>query len=599
MDHKHRNKSWRDPYAGIVVIFLAAIAFGLVLSLVSYLELRSPLALLMCTSLMLAGGIVGSVLQAQMARSKAGGIPARDVIHTDAPKDVSAKTPRRPFSASALSTNMKQSVAGLKQRLRPVRWSIAPLAGIVGAIAALVLLAQRNFPLPSNCILVGGSAGVFLLGAALAMICVRYLTQIDAALFPEAPGLARGARVLSWIFILAALAIGCEWFHLPGIARGIYYLVLAIEALLSVELIRSAQTNLYVTNTFPLNFVVLSGLGRRANILASILDSGEQQFGIDLRSTWALTLVRRSLEPLVLCLLLAGWLSTSLTVVGLEEKGLLERFGVPSTGPALEPGLHVHLPWPMDQIFRIPVQKVRTVQVGHEGDEPEGPENVLWAVEHAPNEFTLLLGNGRDLITVDAAVGYRIRDAHAWRYSVQNPDAALKAIAYRTVMHSTVNLTLSEALSQNVGILTSQMRDSVQKDADDLHLGVEILAFTVGGMHPPVPVAAAYEAVVSAQLKRATDTVNAQAYRNSTVPTAEAEVLAGVNTAKAQGADALALAAGKAWSFRALEAQYHAAPAEYNFRRRLETLEQTLPKFPYIVVDSRFLRDGGEIWTTH
>ena len=28
---------------------------------------------------------------------------------------------------------------------------------------------------------------------------------------------------------------------------------------------------------------------------------------------------------------------------------------------------------------------------------------MLWAVEHAPNEYTLLLGNGRDLVTVDAA----------------------------------------------------------------------------------------------------------------------------------------------------------------------------------------------------
>ena len=68
----------------------------------------------------------------------------------------------------------------------------------------------------------------------------------------------------------------------------------------------------------------------------------------------------------------------------------------------------------------------------------------LWAVEHAPNEYTLVLGNGRDLITVDAAVQYRITDARAWRYNCQNPADALRAIAYRAVMISTVNRTLSE-----------------------------------------------------------------------------------------------------------------------------------------------------------
>jgi hypothetical protein len=51
-----------------------------------------------------------------------------------------------------------------------------------------------------------------------------------------------------------------------------------------------------------------------------------------------------------------------------------------------------------------------TAEVGHEGKEEPGPVNVLWAREHAPNEYTLLLGSGRDLITVDAAVQYRIAD---------------------------------------------------------------------------------------------------------------------------------------------------------------------------------------------
>ena len=79
------------------------------------------------------------------------------------------------------------------------------------------------------------------------------------------------------------------------------------------------------------------------------------------------------------------------------------------------------------------------------------------------------------------------------------------------------------------------MRAMVQQDADALGLGVEVVAFTVGGMHPPVPVAAAYEAVVSAELGKVTAVVNAQVFRNQTVPAAEASVLKGVNAARAEG----------------------------------------------------------------
>jgi regulator of protease activity HflC (stomatin/prohibitin superfamily) len=223
---------------------------------------------------------------------------------------------------------------------------------------------------------------------------------------------------------------------------------------------------------------------------------------------------------------------------------------------------------------------------------------VLWAVEHAPNEYTLLLGNGRDLITIDAAVQYRIVDPRAWRYNSQNPADALRAIAYRAVMRSTVNHTLSEALSENVVTLTGNMRDMVQRDADALGLGVKVESFTVGGMHPPVPVAPDYEAVVSAELGKVTAVAIAQAIRNQTVPAAGSTVYRNENTARAEGVEALAQAAGEAWSFRALESQYRASPQEYFFRRRLETLEKSLAVRAYGVVDARILRDGGELWLT-
>jgi regulator of protease activity HflC (stomatin/prohibitin superfamily) len=307
--------------------------------------------------------------------------------------------------------------------------------------------------------------------------------------------------------------------------------------------------------------------------------------------------VRTSLEPLVIGLLLFAWLSTSITVVGAQEQGLVEHWGVPGSEPLL-PGLHLHWPWPADTVTRIPVQRIQATTVGHEGQEEGGPENVLWAVEHAPNEFTLLLGNGRDLITVDATVQYRIHNVKAWRYSCQNPQDALRAIAYRAVMKNTVNHTLSEVLSENVAALTGRMRAMVQQDADALGLGVDVLAFTVGGMHPPVAVASAYQSVISAQIAKVTSVVNAQVYRNQALPGTEQAVILTTTRARTQGAMSLAQAAGGAWSFRVLETQYRSAPAEFFFRRRLETLEKDLPGRRYTVVDSRFERDGGVLWLT-
>jgi regulator of protease activity HflC (stomatin/prohibitin superfamily) len=90
--------------------------------------------------------------------------------------------------------------------------------------------------------------------------------------------------------------------------------------------------------------------------------------------------VRRGLEPLVISLFLVGWISTSLTVVGPHDQGLVERLGVPVGLQPLPPGLHVHWLWPVDQVFRIPMQRVQAATVGHEGKEEGVPEDVLWAL---------------------------------------------------------------------------------------------------------------------------------------------------------------------------------------------------------------------------
>jgi regulator of protease activity HflC (stomatin/prohibitin superfamily) len=442
-------------------------------------------------------------------------------------------------------------------------------------------------------------AGACFIAAGLTATAVRYLGDLDPATLPEAIGLCRGARVIAWVLVLAGLSMGFMWADQQTIVRILHLAMLLLNAAICSSLIETpwrTKAAAQSATTFPLDLTVLSVLGSRANIVASVLDAGEQQLGIDLRSTWALTIVRNSIEPLIIGLCLTGWLSTSLTVVGVEEQGLVERLGVPVAGQPLAPGLHAHWPWPIDQVFRVPVMRVQVLTVGHEGEESGGPEDVLWARQHAANEYTLLLGNGRDLITIDAGVQFRISDARAWRYHTQNPADALRAIAYRAVMRNTVNRTLSEALSENVVMLTSEMRSAVQKDADALGLGVEVMGFTVGGMHPPVAVAADYQAVVSAELGKVTSVVSAQAYRNQTVPTAEAYVVGVENLARAEGAQELGSAAGEAWAFRTLESQYRAAPQEYLFRRRLETLEKGLFGRGYTVVDSRFQRDGGELW---
>lgn len=464
----------------------------------------------------------------------------------------------------------------------------------VSSAAFLALLLGSNEVRSPRPALALATAAVCLFGVSIAASAATYFAKIDPQRLPEGPALSRGARLMSWLFLLSALAVGLAWLDFTGTVRTIQLVILALESLVCIEL--------FLTETrpdervFPANLRVLVALGSRANPISSAGDALQERFGIDLRSTWALDLVRRSAEPIILALVVLGWLSTSLTVVGVEEAGLVEHYGVPDDGPPLEPGVHLHWPWPADRVVRVPTRRVQELSIGHEEEKESGPEDVLWARRHSKSEYTLLLGDGRDLIAIDAAVTFRIADPAAWWYHTQNPADALRAIGYRAVMKLTVGLTLTQALSENVATLTQQIRSLIQADADATGLGVEIVGFTVGGMHPPVRVATDYQAVVSAALRKTTAGIDAQAYANKILPAAESMVVKDKNAALAAGFESAGKAAGEAWSFRALEAEVKAAPEEYRFRRRLESLETGLKERRYTVVDGRIQRDGGELW---
>jgi membrane protease subunit HflK len=615
---KHARPDDGDRYRRVTIVLLGLTATVAVATLL--LGLGEPVLLDSGIALALASCLLRGVANAQQIRSA--GVPPGperppDVrpahvepaptaaVEIHGPAEVTASPPAEPAVVSVPSSQASDggpASAAVTSRAPPrtpsPRAALAAYRSTIGRVGLVVVgidvMVQLTSDPPIEPALAIGSAVLCVLSAAAAALAARYLRQVDAVQFPEAPALSRGARVLAWLQVAVIAAIGATWAGQHIATWLLHVVTLAPIAAACVELLRPVVAS----ELFEIDLGVFSVLGSRPNILASLLDAGQRRLGIDLRSTWALTVVRRYVQPLVLGLLLIGWLSSSLTLIGTGEAGLIERFGVSLDGPALEPGIHAHWPWPVDRVARIAVARVRSLAVGHEGEEPPGPENVLWAQEHAANEYTLLLGDGRDLITIDASVQYRIRDPKAWSYRSQNPGDALRAVAYRAVMRATVNRTLADALSENVARLTAQIKAVVQREADAVQLGVDVVGFTIGGMHPPVMVARDYQAVVSAELAKVTTIVEARVFRNQTVPRAEMEAATEVNAARADGASARAEAAGEAWAFRALESQYTTARDEYRFRRRLETLENGLDGRRFTVVDGRIMRDGGELWLT-
>jgi regulator of protease activity HflC (stomatin/prohibitin superfamily) len=454
-------------------------------------------------------------------------------------------------------------------------------------------------------------AGAHVVLAAACALVATYFASVDTKLAPEARGFAAWLRLATWVLALSAAHLFAVVFEARVRLEFLVPFIEGLALLLWIELLlrglATAWARFYTGAVHPgasvwTDAVVPRLLGTTFNPVKSLFTVAAEGFGIDLRGTWALEYMRRSLVPIGALLVFVGWLSTALHVVPFTHVGVLERFGArpASSGDhesgVLEPGLHVLWPWPIDRVRSIELTRVRTLPVGME--RPIEGASMLWTVAHAEEEFRLVLGGGDDLLTVNAMLHWRPSDPLAFAYSVANPEQALSEIAGRVIFERTASRTLEEVLSGNVEVLAREFTDGIRAAVTEANLGIEIVDLAVLALHPPRDVAADYQSVVSAQIDAEKLRIDAYSRQDTERIRGAAEAYAVTSDAHGWAAEELARAGGQIAVFGALAgARASIGPEElFDLVLRLERMGQVLNGLAFVVLDRRLEEHGAAWW---
>ncbi len=334
--------------------------------------------------------------------------------------------------------------------------------------------------------------------------------------------------------------------------------------------------------------------------LAQTLD---YQFGFSVSETGFYRFLRRALLPLISAQILFLYGLSAVVVIGPEERAILERLGQPLTATGepryLSSGLHLTWPWPFDQVRRYPAQRVLTTHVGYEIDPDQAtPPVLLWTQPHFLREETFVVANRdwmaeweeRDqavpvnFITVNVPIQYQITNLYHYVYTHTDADELLRLLTYRHLTRELAGRDLIELLGADRKAAGRALFESVQADADALSLGVEILFLGLHGVHPPIPVAPAFEAVIGSLEERETAVLTARAYRNRVLPLAAAEGDEQLWLARADRARRVEAASGEADQFDVRRQLAEAFPRIYTGRLYFDVLERALAPVPKWIV---------------
>jgi len=126
--------------------------------------------------------------------------------------------------------------------------------------------------------------------------------------------------------------------------------------------------------------------------------------------------------------------------------------------------------------------------------------------------------------------------------------------------------------------IAQQLKESLQQEVDQLGLGLQIMFVGLKDVHPPVDVAPAYQAVVSAQEEKERRIDLARASRVRVLPEAQAQASRIRVEQEAAYQQRVAAAQGEAARFSAIVQADRENSAVFRFRLKMDALEQVLGK---------------------
>ena len=265
--------------------------------------------------------------------------------------------------------------------------------------------------------------------------------------------------------------------------------------------------------------------------------------------------------------------STCLYTVAPQEQAVVERLGrVASPDSPVGPGLHLKAPWPVDQVFRVESRRIRTLSAGNETRDATVP--MIWTRQHGTDE--VFVSGDNNFFYPYIAVHYLVSDVYAYRYSVAEPDRVLEDIALRVMTSLFAQHSFYAAALEERARLADEVRESVQREADESSLGIEIVHVVVKDIHPPRDAARSFEGVVAAMQDHQTLVNQAQGYRTEKIPEARSTAVRRVAEAHAYVADNKIRSEGDATRFKLRRSAYAQGRAVTRQRLYLDAMVSAL-----------------------
>lgn len=283
---------------------------------------------------------------------------------------------------------------------------------------------------------------------------------------------------------------------------------------------------------------------------------------------------------LVLIAMLVIWLASGFYRVLPDEVGIVLRFG--AYNRTTQPGLNYHLPAPIETALTPSVTRVNRTEIGYRSADTSSGRGAVTA--QLPEEALMLTGD-ENIVDINFAVFWVIKDAKAYLFNIRDPEMTVKSAAESAMREVIGETPIASALAEGRGKIETATQQLLQQLLNDYGAGIELTEVQLQRVDPPDPVIDAFRDVQRAIADRARLRNEAEAYANDIIPRARGDAVRIVQEANAYRQQVIARAEGDAGRFNEVYKAYKVSEDVTQKRLYLETMEDILKNTNKVIID--------------
>ncbi len=267
------------------------------------------------------------------------------------------------------------------------------------------------------------------------------------------------------------------------------------------------------------------------------------------------------------------WFVAGVFIVDPAEEAVVLRFGKYSRTEG--PGPH-WAPYFIDEVRTVNVQAIRSEEIGFRSQ--GGSKGSV------PNE-ALMLTEDENIVDLQFAVQYRVKNAADFLFQVQDPVTTLSEVTESAVREIVGRSKMDFVITQGRDVVAAEVERLTQEIADRYRTGLEILSVNMQNAQPPAQVQDAFIDAIKAREDQERIINEARAFRSDIVPKARGEADAIRERAEAYRQRVIAQAEGETSRFLQVLAEYEKAPEVTRERLYIETVESVMSNTSKVMMD--------------